>query len=337
MSLINQMLQDLEQRNASAKTQATAGDVRAVSATTAPRLAWIAGLALLAGSVLGAAWLLLQPKKAPEVVIVAVAPPLAPLPTPAPPVVMAPAPAPASAPVKVALAPVIAPAPVKAASAPVTVAAAPPERPSTPMLTESASQAPQKRVSAQQQSDNLYKQAVGEMQQGRGNDAKRSLQEALAANPSNVRVRQTLVGLLVEVNKIDEASALLRDGLKLAPENTDFAMTLARLQLETGDSKAGLATLEQGLPFAGDDPQYHAFYAALMQGAARHDESVRHYLVALRSNPAMPSWLVGIGISLEALGKNADANEAFRRARDGGQLSPQLTQFVDQRLGQLKR
>ena len=191
-------------------------------------------------------------------------------------------------------------------------------------------------VSQQQQSDNLYKQAIGELQQGRGNDARQTLQRALEANQNNVNARQTLVSILVEGNKFEEASALLREGLKLSPEHADFTMTLARLQLETGDTKGGMNTLEQGLQSAGDDPQYHAFYAALLQGAERHEESVHHYLVALSSNPAMPTWLVGIGISLQALGKDFDAVEAFRRARDTGQLTPQLIQFVDQRLSLLK-
>ncbi len=193
-----------------------------------------------------------------------------------------------------------------------------------------------KKVSPQQQSDNLYKQAIGELQQGRGNEARRTLQRALEANQNNVKARQTLVDMLIDGSQLEEASALLREGLKLSPEQADFTMTLARLQLETGDTKGSMNTLQQGLQSARDDPQYHAFYAALLQGAERHQESVYHYLVALRSNPAMPTWLVGIGISLQALGKDVDAVEAFRRAKDTGQLTPQLIQFVDQRLSQLK-
>jgi MSHA biogenesis protein MshN len=144
------------------------------------------------------------------------------------------------------------------------------------------------------------------------------------------------VDLLVEENNFEEATALLREGLKLTPEHSGFSMTLARLQLDTGDTSAAMATLEQGLQAAGDEPQYNAFYAVLLQRAQRHEDAVRHYLVALRSDPMMPTWLVGIGISLQAQGKNADAAEAFGRARDGGQLTPQLGQFVEQRLNQLK-
>ncbi len=368
MSLINKMLQDLEQRNASAtQNQALAGEVRAVPASSAPRVGMKVGLVLLTLLAAGGIWLVMKPKPPESVVAVATPAPmpvLAPAPAPAP----APTPTPVPAPVPVSpvkAIPPAAPAPVvaqrvaektppQATSAvsdvtaskpgtvtktPVTVAA----EESSPVRQKAQARAgtagdrrSQKIVSSQQQSDNLYKQAIGELQQGRGNDARRTLQRALEANQNNVKARQTLVGMLVEGNRLEEASALLREGLKLSPEQADFTMTLARLQLETGDTKGAMNTLEQGLQSAADDPQYHAFYAALIQGAGRHEESVRHYLVALRSDPAMPTWLVGIGISLQALSKDVDAVEAFRRARDTEKLTPQLIQFVDQRLSQLK-
>ena len=200
-----------------------------------------------------------------------------------------------------------------------------------------AERRPEKTVNQQQLSENLYRQAIGQLQQGKGNEARRTLRQSLEASAGNVGARQLLVGLLVEGGDLEEATRLLRDGLKLSPDQSTFSMTLARLQVERGDAKGGMATLEQGLRSAGNDAQYHGFYAALLQGADRHEDAVRHYLVALRSDPGMPSWLVGIGISLQALGKNSDAVEAFQRAKDSGMLSPQLNGFVDQRLGQLRR
>jgi len=44
---------------------------------------------------------------------------------------------------------------------------------------------------------------------------------------------------------------------------------------------------------------------------------------------------MGLGISLQALGRRADAREAFRRARAAGGLSNEVLAFVDQRLRQL--
>jgi MSHA biogenesis protein MshN len=205
-----------------------------------------------------------------------------------------------------------------------------------PKAVPASSGAALKSVSASQQSENLYRQSVTLLQQGRVAEAQDALRKSLEANSRNLKARQTLVGLLVEGKHNDEAMALLQDGLKLAPEQSGFSMALARLQIESGDAKGGSETLDRGLQYAGDDADYHAFYAAVMQREERHDVAIAHYLTALKSNPAMPSWLVGIGISLQAQGQNADANEAYQRAKDTGQLTPQLLRFVDQRLQQVK-
>jgi len=215
-------------------------------------------------------------------------------------------------------------------------AAAAADRPVAKLAVAAESQS-QKTFTPRQQSDNLYKQAVVHAQQGQGKDARELLAKSLEAAPQNVAARQLLAGLLVEANKLPDALALLREGVKVSPDQSAMWMNLARLQLEFGDANAATATLEQGLTPAGEDAQYNAFYAVLMQRAARHDAALKHFLVALRSDPSMPNWLVGAGISMQALGRDSDAVEAFQRAKDGGQLPAAFTNFVDQRLAQLKR
>jgi MSHA biogenesis protein MshN len=145
------------------------------------------------------------------------------------------------------------------------------------------------------------------------------------------------VGLLVDGQDADEASELLKNGLELSPMQSSFSMTLARLQLESGDIKSAREKFEAGLPYAGEEASCHAFYAALLQRDVQHNSAVKHYLIALRAAPATPNWLVGIGISLQALGRLNDATGVYQRARDTAQLTPQLAQFVESRLRQISQ
>ncbi len=391
MSLINQMLQDLEQRNAQAgKTEPMSGEVRTVSAAKpVVRLRLLLGILLLLSLGGAAAWMyqarLLRPAVAP-VAKMTVPAPAASAPVVPPPVVNSPVPAAGkTSPAVAAPELVVAPeapdnaltSPVEAvkhllgldtnlsAVVPASVAKPPAERKSKPSADSSASTVVDtdsklmpvetraarnklvgksagntdtslKTVNPAQQSENFYRQSIGMMQMGRSVEAQDALRHALESNPGNLKARQTLIGLLVESRHNDEAMSLLQEGLKLAPEQTNLSMSLARMQVETGNVTAGTDTLERGLKYAGDDAEYHAFYAALMQRAERHDEAVAHYLIALRNNPSMPTWLVGIAISWQAQGKLTDAGEAYRRAKDTGQLSPQLAQFVDQRMKQIR-
>jgi MSHA biogenesis protein MshN len=376
MSLINKMLQDLERRNDTvSKSEPLSGEVHAVSMASSPRASKLPGLLVLGVVVLVGAWFFVQSRTSQAPVVVAVAPPApAPAVAAAPTPIAAPAPMPevvtpeatvavaraavvptSKPPAKPVAEPTVKPAAVqvavaepkaanmvtaqgitKKASRVVPEEDAPAPEKTAPVTVPAIESKSQKQFNPQQQSDNLYKQAIAQVQQGQNSAARQSLRQALQANQHNVNARQMLAGLLIEGNTPDEASALLREGLKLSPTEGGFSMALARLQLENGDTNGSMTTLEQGLPSAGDEPQYHAFYAVLLQRAKRHEEAVKHYLVALRSDPGMPTWLVGIGISLQAQGKDADATEAFRRARDGGMLNPQLAQFVEQRLSQLK-
>lgn len=205
-----------------------------------------------------------------------------------------------------------------------------------PKFTSIAALTPTKTVSTTQQSDNLYRQSVTFLQQGRIAEAQNALYKSLEANTRNLKARQSLLGLLVESQHGEEAKQLLKDGLKLSPEQSNFSMALSRLQVESGDSKAARDTLEAGLSYVGEDADYHAFYAALLQRDEQHVAAIQHYLTALQTNPAMPIWLIGIGISLQAQSKLDDATAAFQRALDTGQLTPQLTQFVESRLRKIK-
>ena len=352
MSLINKMLQDLEQRSdADSRSQPLVGDVRAVASAGAsrPRVGVLIALLVLGGIALAAAWITLRPS-APKPALASIA---------ARPAVAAMVAA-ASAPVAVASAPPTQAKPKPTIEAPAIAAATPAsanpvlaqaviKKPSQPAADDAASdpvssvRAPEaappakssKRFTPQQQADNLYLQAFAQLQQGRSVEARQNLQQVLVLNAEHVKARQLLASLLIEVNALDDAAALLREGLKRSPSETAFSMALARLQLESGEADKALETLAQGAQTAGDEPQYHGFYAVLLQRAKRHDEAVQHYLLALRSDPAMPNWLVGIGISLQEQGRNSDAAEAFARARDGGLLNAQLLEFVEQRLQQL--
>jgi MSHA biogenesis protein MshN len=364
MSLINTMLQDLEKRkDADTPVQALAGDVQAVDAATSPighAVMWGAGV-LLAIAALGATWQMLRvhPPQPVSTPIAASAPAVAP-PSPA----ELPEPIPMAAAPAVRL-PVATPSPVS----PIALAKGASERkPNPPPEHSAAAQAvvkkpananaqtapaetegavaaqaaapekqdkSQKRITAAQQAENLYKLAMAQLLQGHGTEARRNLEQILALAPDHVKARQLLAALLVEVNALDDAAVLLRDGLQRSSGEAVFSMALARIEIETNQSKRALETLTTGLQAAGDDPQYHAFYAQLLQRAQRQDEAVQHYLVALRSDPAMPLWLVGIGISLQALGKSLEAEQAFARARDGGLLSAPMLAFVEQRLRQL--
>lgn len=257
-------------------------------------------------------------------------------------------PAPAAAPVLVKAAPQRKPlasakavpdrrAPVKEASSPTTAAVAAPARPmvkGTNVAARADDAASAKTISPRQDAEYRYQKALPLIQSGRLAEAQEMLQSALAADPSHGPARQLLAGVLIDSKHGKEAEALLRAGLEKNPQQVAQAMMLAHLQVEGGDLPSALATLRQSVSYADSNANYHALFAALLQRNGQHQDAVDQYSMALSKQPASAPWLVGLGISLQAQKRMAEARDAFMRAKQTGALGSDLSGFVDQRLKQ---
>lgn len=155
-------------------------------------------------------------------------------------------------------------------------------------------------------------------------------------DPLHALARQTLVGVLLDGKHHEEAARKLQEGLILDPGQASMAMILARLQVEKGELQAAVETLQRTLPYDTDHADYCAFLAALLQRQARHKDAIAQYIVALRKTPQNAVWWMGLGISLQAENRTAEAQEAFGRAKASNTLSPELQAFVEQKITQIQ-
>jgi len=198
-----------------------------------------------------------------------------------------------------------------------------------------AVQAQSREQSTSQRAESEYRRALAGMQEGRMGETIGALESALRIDPGHEAARQTLVGLLIEAHRPDDAIRQLQLGLTQDPRQPALAMLLARLQIERGGS--GIETLTRTLPYAGANPDYHAFLAGALQRQQRHREAAAEYAAALRGAPANGVWWMGMGISLQAEKRNAEALEAFQKAQGSGVLSAELQAFVERQIRQLGR
>lgn len=363
MSLINQMLQDLEQRRSQGGERGLLAGVRAVAPRGSERRSgwWLVTLVALLGIIVVLVWLLQRQSPVPghpPAAPVAVQPPVVPVATPTPAtnldsLRLADIPAiPKSVEAKKAELPPANRAGVseKSSGAVSTVSTsvekikdveesreAPSKSVRTGKTAEAIGAAPVKQISPQQQAEFSYQKAVALLQQGRVTEAQESLGESLRVAPDHAASRQALAGILVEKKQYAQAEQLLRDGLGRGGNQPEFAMAMARIQVERGDGRGALETLQQNLPSAKDHAGYQAFLAALLQRQGQHKPAIEHYLTALKLAPASASSLVGLGISLQAENHPTEAQEVFGRAKTSGGLSPELQNFVEQRLKQLQQ
>jgi MSHA biogenesis protein MshN len=172
--------------------------------------------------------------------------------------------------------------------------------------------------------------------QGRIAEGMDDFRRALEIDPGHEAARQTMVALLLEAKRVDEAAVSLQEGLAVNNDNTGFAMLLARIMVESNDISTALFVLQRHAAPPDRNPDFHAFAAALYQRLERHEEAIEQYQAALRLAPSAGVWWVGLGISFQAVERRKDALEAFTRAKSAGNLAPNLRDFVEQRLRQLR-
>jgi MSHA biogenesis protein MshN len=237
--------------------------------------------------------------------------------------------------------PHVAPPKTLVAAKHIPVPARPYVRPATKVAARKVANAPVASVpklnglelTAHQRAENAYRSALANLQEGRVAGAITALEQALQLDPQHEAARQTLVGLLIESKRGDEAMRHLQLGLTLDPRQPAMAMLLARLQIEHGGS--GIDTLTRTLPYAAGNGEYHAFLAGVLQRQQRQREAIEQYQAALHASPQNGVWWMGLGISLLAEKRNAEALDAFGHARDTGNLSADLQAFVERKLQSL--
>ena len=357
MSLINQVLQDLEKRHASeSDLKSLPAYVRAVPGRPRSPVRMYVVAAIISAILIAVALLILGSRRAQEndaaqILSKPMAEPLA-APVPAPKLSVA-APVAAPPPQTAAFNPVskisdelslvTLLSPRKEKPAPTTPPAPVAERvtspPAVPIVSaERSSGAIDKQmreVAPSERAEIAFRRGVTQLQEGRANAAELEFRDALKQDPSHTGALQAMLGLLLDSRRNNEAEQLVRKALEINPRQPRHAMVLARLEVERGEVTGAINTMVGALPYVQTDPDFHAFLAALLQREGRHREAVDYYRVALRGVPGNGVWIMGLGISLRAANQAAEARDAFQRAIDSKQLSPALQEFVERQLREL--
>ncbi|MBI3775362.1 MAG: tetratricopeptide repeat protein [Gammaproteobacteria bacterium] len=167
-------------------------------------------------------------------------------------------------------------------------------------------------------------------------EAEQQFRLALDFDAQHRPARAQLAALLLASGRSAEAQSILEQGATLVPEHAEFALMLARIQVERGQETEALAMLEHASARTNANVDISAFIAALHQRAGRHAEAAQRYQQALSVRPHEGRWWVGLAISLEAQQDWPAARDAYLRAINNTQLTPELIRYAEQRLAALR-
>lgn len=180
-----------------------------------------------------------------------------------------------------------------------------------------------------------YQKARSLLSNGRLAEAESELRQILASHSTHLSARELLAGLLIRDGRQAEANRIVDEGLKIKPDQPGLALIKARLLSESGQTAQAVSLLERTLP-AGKNAVIHlSTLGALYQQQGDHEKAVQSYKAVLEIQPELASAWVGAGISLESLGEYKRALGAYQQAAQSRDLSRVLSKYVKQRMASL--
>ena len=191
--------------------------------------------------------------------------------------------------------------------------------------------------SKEQQAEIVYQEAYRYLQKNNPSMGKQKLLSALEMYPSHIKAREILAGIYIRSGHYVDAAALLKEGIRLIPEYSLFAKLYARVLLEQNNPHEAIKVLEKGATVLEVEPDYYALLAATYQRVDKHQQAIKLYLQLVKLQPGAGVWWLGLGISLEKSGKNTEALEAFQRALNTGSLNSGLKSFAEKQIAFLNK
>ncbi len=153
---------------------------------------------------------------------------------------------------------------------------------------------------------------------------------ALERQPGMRSARIQLARLVQDSGQPDAAFSLLKAGYDQKPDD-GLAIAAGRLLADQGRREEALNWLERGRD--GLRPADHALMGALQSQTLRYEAAVKSYQRALAADPNQGGWLLGLGLAQEAMGRIEDAHVTYRNALDRGEFKPDVVKFLRQKLG----
>ena len=188
-----------------------------------------------------------------------------------------------------------------------------------------------KKLSYDTSMDTDYKHAMNFSDQGQNKEAITQLTNLLVKYPAFIPARKSLATLLLKQNNISKAQQVIEVGLQQQPLYLPYIQLKAQILVNKGNIKQALTLLQTTAPPLEENPEYHAFMAALYQRQNQPMLAEKLYERLLNLQPNNSMWWMGLGIARESLNQNSAALEAYQKANTDN-LSTELKVYVENRI-----
>lgn len=189
---------------------------------------------------------------------------------------------------------------------------------------------PAKTVSPNKQAETLYREAQHSASRLM---AQENLQEALQLDPHHLPARTLLLQTLLKSHSSStELAQFVEDSLQLFPGNLLFIKTRAHLYVQQKNFTGAVKVLESLDTDTVDDGDYLALLAAAYQQLQHFPQAAHIYQQLIRLQPDKAENWLGLAIVQDKLNQSQSATQAYRQALDKKSLNAEVVSYIKQRL-----
>ena len=188
-------------------------------------------------------------------------------------------------------------------------------------------------VSPQKRDQNMANLSRKLFKAGESRKAYRLLYDFLASHTIDQESRTVLIRYLLQDERIAEAGdVLVTTQVDQTPE---LRQLKARWYVAQGEHNLALYTLRERLPELHSYPEYYALLAAYYQRFGFSAKAAETYASLLEYDNESANWWAGLAIALDSSKKYKDAVNAYKQALEIPDLSPELIEYIENRLSLL--
>lgn len=192
---------------------------------------------------------------------------------------------------------------------------------------------PIKQTTAIQQADFLYHQA----ENSAGDySAIYKLEQALNIDPRHLKARLLLAKTLHNQGQTNKTAEFLDQSLVLFPDNLQFINTRAQLFLQQKNPDGALRTLQRIDLTNSANETYLSLLAATYQQQQSFANAANVYQKLITINPEKAENWLGFALAQEKLDNPKVAREAYQQALSKNTLKESIVNYIKQRLTELK-
>jgi len=188
-------------------------------------------------------------------------------------------------------------------------------------------------LSSQQKADHLY---INVKNQPHSIEKVNTLQQIISLNIQHIKARLLLSNTLLQLGLSQQASTLLDQSLILFPQNLQFINLRSQLFLQNKQAKDALVLLQQIDANYINNEIYLSLLAAAHQQNKQYTSSLQVYQRLLKIDSENAKYWLGLAIAQDNTRQSQQAISAYQQALNKNTLQPAIVSYINQRISALK-